>query len=104
LPVEVLIIRLNIPHGNICPGNIFYDGAVEEKNIVGSRVVEARRSAKPRISQKDLVARLQLQGMTITQSSLSKIEHRRLPVTDMEVVALARALKVPIAWLLQIDS
>ncbi|MFC2009719.1 helix-turn-helix domain-containing protein [Chloroflexota bacterium] len=42
--------------------------------------------------------------MMIEQSALSKIEHGQRPVTDIEVVALARALKVPTAWLLQVDS
>ncbi|MFC1924055.1 helix-turn-helix domain-containing protein [Chloroflexota bacterium] len=77
---------------------------MEAKNIVGSRVVEARKIAKPRITQQDLIARLQVQGMMIEQSALSKIEHGQRPVTDIEVVALARALKVPTAWLLQVDS
>jgi transcriptional regulator with XRE-family HTH domain len=77
---------------------------VESKNIVGSRIVEARRTAKPRITQKDLIARLQIQGMKLEQSALSKIEHGQRPVTDIEVVALAKALKMPTAWLLQVDS
>jgi len=70
------------------------------KNIVGSRVRQARRTAKPRITQLDLVARLQLVGLSIDQSGLSKLENGRRPVTDIEVVALARALKVSVAWLL----
>lgn len=77
---------------------------MESKNIVGSRIVEARRTAKPRITQKDLIARLQIQGMKLEQSALSKIEHGQRPVTDIEVVALAKALKMPTAWLLQVDS
>ena len=85
-------------------GNDSYDWAVESKNIVGSRVVEARRTAKPRITQQELIARLQVQGMRLEQSALSKIEHGQRPVTDIEVVALARALKVPTGWLLREES
>lgn len=85
-------------------GNIFYDLCVESKNIVGTRIIEARRKAKPLITQRDLIARLQVLGMKIEQSALSKIEHGQRPVTDMEVVALARALKVPVSWLLHLDS
>jgi transcriptional regulator with XRE-family HTH domain len=39
--------------------------------------------------------------MQIDKSGLSKIENGRRPVSDFEVIALARALKVPAAWLLQ---
>jgi len=85
-------------------GNDSYDWAVESKNIVGGRVVEARRTAKPRITQQELIARLQVQGMRLEQSALSKIEHGQRPVTDIEVVALARALKVPTGWLLREES
>jgi transcriptional regulator with XRE-family HTH domain len=34
------------------------------------------------------------------QSTLSKIENGQRPVTDIELVALAKALKVSSAWLL----
>ena len=72
---------------------------MEERNIVGSHVSQARKAAKPPITQKDLVARLQVLGMTIDQSGLSKIENQQRPVTDIEVAALAKALKVPVQWL-----
>lgn len=75
--------------------------SVETRNIVGSRVRQARRAAKPRITQRDLMARLQVLGMVIDQSGLSKIENGQRPVSDIEVVALAEALKVSVAWLLE---
>ena len=56
--------------------------------------------AKPPITQLDLVARLQLAGLSIDQSGLSKLENGQRPVTDIEVTALAKALKVSTAWLL----
>ena len=77
---------------------------MEKKNLVGERVQEARKTAKPPITQSDLVARLQTQGMKIDQSGVSKIEARRRPVLDTEVIALAKALKVSVAWLLEEDK
>ena len=71
------------------------------RNIVGGRVRKARKAAKPPITQIDLIARLELLGVMLDQSTLSKIEHERRPVTDLEVVALAKALKVSAAWLLK---
>ena len=70
------------------------------RNIVGNRVSQARKATKPPITQADLVARLQLLGVMIDQPTLSKIESERRPVTDIEVVALAKALKVSVACLL----
>lgn len=63
-------------------------------------MVEARRTAKPPVTQLELIARLQVQGMEIEQPALSKLEHGLRPVTDIEVLALAKALKVSAAWLL----
>ena len=77
---------------------------MEKKNVVGERVRQARKAAKPPITQIDLVARLQVLGMQIDQSGLSKIESGRRPVVDFEVIALAEALKVSVAWLLKETS
>ena len=74
------------------------------RNIVGTRIRQARKATKPAITQADLVARLQLLGIVIDQSGLSKIESRCRPVSDIEVVALAKALKVSVAWLLETDD
>ena len=73
---------------------------MKEKNIVGSRVSQARKVATPSITQSDLIARLQLSGIMLDQSTLSKIENGQRPVSDVEVVALAKALKVSMTWLL----
>ena len=71
------------------------------RNVIGLRVYQARKQAKPPITQKELVARLQVLGIKITQSGISKIEKGSRPVLDIEVVALAKALKVSTAWLLE---
>lgn len=74
---------------------------MNKKNIVGIRVRQARKSANPPITQTDLIARLQVLGMVIDQSGLSKIENGQRPVTDIEVIALAKALRVSEDWLLK---
>ena len=72
-----------------------------KRNIVGLHVRQARLANKPKITQQELVARLQVLGMMIDQSGLSKIENGQRPVSDVEVVALAKALKVSPLSLLQ---
>lgn len=76
-----------------------------QRNVVGPRIRQARRLATPRVSQVDLAARLQVLGLRIDQSAVSKIEQGLRPVLDIEVVALATALKVSAAWLLgEVDT
>ena len=61
---------------------------------------EARRKFKPPLSQEELAARLESGGWKISRSSLSKIEAGIRGVTDFEVMALAKILKVAPEWLL----
>lgn len=74
---------------------------MKQKNIIGGRVREGRKRARPPITQRDLVARLQVLGVMMEQSSVSKIESAKRPVLDMEVAALAKALRVSVAWLFE---
>ena len=73
---------------------------MNRRNLIGERVRQARKEAKPPITQLELVARLQVAGIKIDQSGLSKLESGRRPVSDIEVVELAKALKVDAEWLL----
>lgn len=70
------------------------------KNIVGDRVRLARKKAKPPITQIDLAARLQVDGVKLEQAAISKIEAGYRVVTDIEIKAIARALGVTVGWLL----
>lgn len=74
------------------------------RNIVGVRISQARKETTPPITQADLIARLQVMGIMFDQSTLSKIENQQRPVTDIELVALAKALKVSTKWLLGEDD
>ena len=70
------------------------------KNIIGNKVREARRKSNPRLSQKELAAKLELNGWKISRGTLSKIEAGIRQVTDYELMALANVLKVSPEWLL----
>ncbi len=72
----------------------------EEKNIIGDRVREARTRYKPKITQIELVSRLQVRGLNMEKTSVSKIENKTRSVTDKELVAIAESLNVSINWLL----
>ena len=62
------------------------------KNIIGSKVVEMRKERG--IKQKDFLAQLQIQGLDISPTSLSRLEGQYRLVQDYEIVALAKVLKI----------
>ena len=70
------------------------------RNVIGERVRLARERAKPRITQVDLAARLQIEGLRLERVAISKIETGYREVTDVEAVAIAKALGVTVSWLL----
>lgn len=72
-----------------------------KKNICGDRVREAR--VKQRITQSDLAARLQVNGVIIERDSISRIEIGTRFVADYELKLLSQILSVSVAWLLGIE-
>ena len=68
-------------------------------NICGHRVREARDKLK--LSQDQLAARLQTEGLGVNQNSVSRIETGKRIVADFELAALAKVLSVDVHWLLQ---
>jgi len=68
------------------------------KNIVGSKVVALRKEKG--IKQKDFLAQLQVLGLNISDTSLSRLEGQYRLVQDFEVVILAKALGITTAELL----
>lgn len=69
------------------------------RNIVGPRISKARERHDPPLTQEALAARLQLEGWDLSRSGLAKIEAGIRKVNDVEVVVLARCLKVSVGWL-----
>lgn len=72
-----------------------FDG---KKNISGERIHQARTTM--RLSQADLAARMQVNGVTIEREAISKIETGDRFVTDYELMAFAKVLGVSVDWLL----
>lgn len=52
--------------------------------------------SKRRITQEDLVGRLAVQEIFVTQAQIAKIESGTRPVKDFELIAIAKALRVPV--------
>ena len=71
-------------------------------NICGERVRMAREAQK--LSQEDLAARIQLNGHSLTQKAISRIENGIRIVPDYELPLLADALHVNPLWLIGVTD
>ena len=60
---------------------------------------EARLKRQPAVSQDDLAGRLAGQGIIMDRTAVSRIENQSRYAMDYEAAAIARALKVSVAWL-----
>ena len=69
-----------------------------KKNLCGERIREAR--LKKRMSQTDLAAQMQINGVEIERDSISRIEIGTRFVPDYELPLYARILGVSVEWLL----
>lgn len=72
-----------------------------KKNISGERIREAR--LKLRLSQSDLAARIQVEGVIMERDSISRVEIGTRFVPDYEIPVFARVLGVSPLWLLGIE-
>jgi transcriptional regulator with XRE-family HTH domain len=68
-------------------------------NILGPRIRAARERAKPPITQSDLAARLAVRGLDVDRPTVTRIENGRRFLRDYEIRAIAKVLKVSVAWL-----
>lgn len=69
------------------------------KNLCGDRIREARQ--KQRLSQTDLAAKMQTNGIIVERDSISRIEIGTRFVADYELKVFASVLKVNVEWLLE---
>lgn len=74
---------------------------IGDSNLVGRRVEEKRKAMG--MKQKDLLAQLQVQGVEMNSSGLSKLEGQIRKVNDYELIALSAVLDVSVAWLLGLE-
>lgn len=69
-----------------------------DKNLIGARVESIRK--KKGMKQKELLAQLQVNGVDMNSSGLSKLEGQIRFATDIELVALSDILGVSVDYLL----
>lgn len=73
-----------------------------KKNVSGDRIREAR--LKRRLTQEDLAAKLQIEGVIMERDSVSRMEIGTRFVTDYELMVLSKVLGVSMQWLVGLDE
>ncbi|MBR1811474.1 MAG: XRE family transcriptional regulator [Clostridia bacterium] len=72
--------------------------ALGSRNICGAKIEQRRKAIG--MKQKDLLTQLQIKGIDLNASGLSKLEGQLRSVNDYELVAIAETLGVSVNWLL----
>ncbi len=67
---------------------------VQPRNIIGKKISQIRK--KKGVTQEDLAARLNVQGINIDRPMISKIENQTREILDFEILGVAKALGVSI--------
>ncbi len=74
---------------------------IGDRNLIGVRVETRRKELK--MSQKDLLAKLQVMGIDMTSSGLSKIEGQIRGISDKELVAFSKILDLTLNQLVGLE-
>ena len=67
---------------------------IGSENLIGQKVVALRKERG--MSQKELLARLQIHNLDLGQSALSDLEGQNRKVTDKEILALAEIFHISV--------
>jgi DNA-binding XRE family transcriptional regulator len=70
-----------------------------KRNLVGMRIREIRRVAQPKVTQEDLAGRVAALAISLDRTAIYRIEAGTRSVTDIEIAAIAKALRVEISVL-----
>ena len=73
-----------------------------KNNVSGDRIREAR--LKRRLTQEDLAAKLQIEGVIMERDSVSRMEIGTRFVTDYELMVLSKVLGVSTQWLVGLEE
>lgn len=70
-------------------------------NLCGRRIAVLRKQMTPRVSQRALADRLQLEGLDLDKNAVQRIESGQRFVTDIELAAFAQVFQVSLEELIE---
>ncbi len=65
-----------------------------KNNLCGENVIKYRKQMIPKMSQRMLAEKLQLEGIDVDKNAIQRIECGKRFVTDIEVKALAKIFSI----------
>ncbi len=74
------------------------------RNAIGPYLRIARKAEKPAATQADISARLETEGVFLGARAIGLIEQGLRPVTDLQLIAFAKVLRVSPLWLLGLSD
>ncbi len=72
-----------------------------KNNLCGKKIYELRKGQVPKMSQRILAEKLQIQGIDVDKNAIQRIESGDRFVTDIELKVLAEIFQVSCDWLLE---
>ena len=63
-------------------------------NICGVNIAKIRKSLSPKVSQRALAEKMQLEGVELDKNAVQRIESGKRVVTDIELKVFAKVLQV----------
>ena len=83
-------------------GNMYKNRASSGKNnISGDNIARIRKQLTPKVSQRFLADRMQLEGIELDKNAIQRIESGARFITDIELKAFAKVLAVSYEELLE---
>lgn len=76
----------------------------DSNNISGKNIARIRKATSPKLSQRALADKLQLLGIDIDKNAVQRIECGKRFITDIELVVIAKTLKVSVLELLNQEN
>ena len=70
-------------------------------NLCGRRIAALRKQMSPRVLQRALADRLQLEGLDLDKNAVQRIESGQRFVTDIELAAFAQVFQVSLEKLIE---
>lgn len=70
-------------------------------NVCGAKIKALRKALSPAVSQRMLADQLQLLGIDLDKNAIQKIESGKRFVTDIELIAFAKAFEITANELLE---
>ena len=83
---------------------MFKNKNYSSNNISGKNIKRLRLEQMPRLSQRALAEKLQVQGIDLDKNAVQRIESGQRFVTDIELLAFSKVLNVSLEVLLHNDE